>query len=167
MSFVKRSLAAAAFCLFVFAVTGRADEKKIPLDQVPKAIMEAAKAKFAGAEFKGAEIEKEDGKTLYELAFKYQGANYEAEFTPEGKLVGYDKVISANDLPKAVADALQAKYPGATYKEVEEVHKVDGDQDKLEGYEVQVVHGKKRYEVVVSPEGKITKEEDKSKAKEE
>jgi uncharacterized membrane protein YkoI len=167
MSLLAKSFTAAALGVFLLTATGRADEKKIPLDQVPKAVIAAAKAKFAGAELKGAEIEKEEGKTIYEIALKLEGASYEAEFTPEGKLIGYDKVISVNDLPQAVSDALRAKYPGATYKEIEEVHKVNEGQDKVEGYEIQVVKGKKRYEVVFSPEGKVTKEEDKSRAKED
>src|SRR5438270_12549065 len=99
MSIILKPLAAAAVCVLVLTSPGQADEKKIPLDQVPKAVMKTVKVKFAGAELKGAEIEKEDGKTIYEIALKHEGNNYEVELTPDGKIIGYDKVISAKDVP--------------------------------------------------------------------
>jgi uncharacterized membrane protein YkoI len=150
--------------LFLLAGTLQADEKKIPLDQVPKAGLDAVKGKFAGADLTGAEMEAEDGKTIYEVALKYKGNSYEVELTPDGKIIGYDKIVAAKDMPKAVADTLESKYPGATYKEVEEVYKVTDGGDKLESYEIALVTAdKKKYEVLVSPEGKITKVEDKNK----
>jgi hypothetical protein len=143
---------------------GRADEEKIPLDKVPKAVLEAVKARFPDAKLLGAEIEKEGGKTVYEIAVKDRDQKIEVTLTPEGKIVSLEKQIAAKDLPKAVVEALEAKYPKATYKMIEELIEVKDGKDKLEGYEVLLVTAeKKTVEVVVAPDGKITPEEKKVK----
>jgi hypothetical protein len=58
--------------------------------------------------------------------------------------------------------ALEGKYPRATYKIVEEIVKVEKNQEKLAYYEVLLVTaGKDTLEVLVTPEGRIVKEEKK------
>ena len=60
---------------------------------------------------------------------------------------------------------MQAKYPKATYTKVEEVYKLKDGKEKMEEYEVLLMTAeKKKVEVLVTPEGKITKtSEEKSK----
>lgn len=155
------TLAVAGFCGGV-----RADEEKVPLDQLPKAVAEAVKKRFPEAEMKGAEKETEKGKTVYEVTITNKGQSIEVTLTPEGTVTEIEKQIEAKDLPQVVAEALAGKYPKATYKMIEEVIKVKGDKEKLAYYEVLLVTaGKKKLEVSVTPEGKFTKEEDKSKEK--
>lgn len=154
--------------LISFAPVARADEEKVPLDKVPKAVMDAVKKRFEGAEVTGAEKETEDGKTAYEIAIKHKNQKIEVTLTPEGEITGMEKVIAATDLPKAVTEALEAKYPKATYKLIEEVIKVKDKKEKLESYEVLLeTTDKKKFEVLVAPDGKITKVEDKNKEKKE
>jgi uncharacterized membrane protein YkoI len=138
----------------------RADEEeKIPLDKVPKAVLDAVKAKYPAGELKGAEKETEDGKTVYEIALKDKGQNIEATFKPDGTLVSIEKEIALKDLPKAVAEALDAKYPKATVNKVEE----ETEGDKVT-YELQLVTAdKKHLEVVFDPTGKVVEEENKDK----
>jgi uncharacterized membrane protein YkoI len=163
MSFVAKTMVLAALGLFVIAGAGRADEKKIPLDQVPKVVLDAVKARFADAKVTKAETETEEGKTIYEIAITHKGQKIEVEVSPEGKILEYEKQIDPKDMPKAAGDALQGKYPQASYKRVEEVTKVTDGEEKLAYYEVLLVTTeKKKYEVLVTPEGKITKEEDKN-----
>jgi hypothetical protein len=65
------------------------------------------------------------------------------------------------DLLKPVA-AIDARYPGAAYKTCEEIIPVKDGKEKQESYKVLLeTKDKKRVEVVVSPEGKITKTEEK------
>jgi hypothetical protein len=154
--------------LLVVAITGlvvRADdekEEKVPLDKLPKAVVEAVKAKFPKAELVSAEKEKEDGKTVYEVAIKNEGQNIEVTVTPEGKIIEIEKEIALKDVPKAVSEALEKKYPKATVKKVEEIIK----NDKTEGYEFLLVTAdKKTVEVKFSPEGKVLNEEKKDEEK--
>lgn len=146
----------------LLAVTvGRAaeEEKKIPLSEVPAAVRDAVKAKYPGAELTGAEKETEKGVTYYELAFKDKGQRIEATFKADGTLVSVEKVIAVKDLPRAVADALDAKYRGAKLTRVEE----ETEGDKVT-YEVHLVtaEGKAR-EVVFDRTGKVVEEESKDK----
>lgn len=156
----------AAAGLLVLAAGTRADEEKVPLDKVPKVVMDAVKARFPSAKVVGAEKETENGKTVYEIGIKDKDQNIEVTLTPEGKITEIEKEIPAKAMPKVVTAALEKKYPKATYKMIEEVFKVSGEKEKLEYYEVLLeTAAKKKLEVSVTPEGKFTKEEDKSKEK--
>ena len=75
-------------------------------------------------------------------------------------------MIAAKDLPKVVAEALEEKYPKATYKVYEEMTKVTDGKEAIAYYEVLLVTAdKKTLEVEVSPEGKILKTEEKKEEK--
>jgi uncharacterized membrane protein YkoI len=152
--------ASATAALLVAGAGARVDEEKVPLDKVPKAVLDGVKAKFPKAELKGAAKETEDGKTVYEVSFQYKGANYDVILTPEGKITLIEKEIAAKDLPKAVAKALADKYPKATIKLAEELS--DGD-DKVTAYEVLLVTDKKELEIKLDPKGKVLNEEGKGK----
>ena len=163
MSRFLTSLLAAALLSVAFSSAG-ADEEKVPLDKVPKAVLDAVKAKFPGAELAGAEKETTNGKVVYELALKHKGQKMDVTLTPEGKVIEVEKQIAATDLPTAVAKVLEDKYPKATYKIIEEIHKEEKGELKLAYYEVLLVTAdQKTVEVVLAPEGKIAKEEKKDK----
>ena len=162
------------WCLAVAATTGffspsvcvRADEEKVALEKLPKAVVEAVKKRFPKAEMKSAEKETEDGKTVYEVAIKDKEQSIEVTLTGEGTIIEIENQIDAKNLPKAVSEALEKKYPKATYKMIEEVIKVKDGKENLEYYEVLLeTADKKKLEVSVTAEGKISKEEDKSKEK--
>jgi hypothetical protein len=161
-----RRLVIGTFGLALVALLGltalRADEgneEKVALDKLPKAVTDAIKAKFEGVELVSASKEKEDGKELYEVNVKHKGHKMDVTVTPEGKIVSVEKEIDAKDAPKAVAEALNSKYPKATVKKVEEV--VENEKTVYE-YLI-VTADKKTLEVVFDPQGKVVKEEKKDK----
>lgn len=159
MKTVKRMLSAGVATLALVVSGVLADEEKVPLDKLPKEVTEAVKKKFPKAELVSAEKEKEDGKTVYEVNIKNEGQTIEVTLTPEGKIVSIEKEITAKDLPKVVADALEAKYPKASIKKAEEIIK----EDKLISYEMLIVTAdKKKLEVKFDPTGKFLEEEKKS-----
>jgi hypothetical protein len=152
------------FSLFLAPLQGA--EKKVPLDKVPKAVLDAVKTRFPDAKLRAAEKETEKGKTVYEIAITENNQKIEVTLTPKGKITEIEKHIAAKDLPRAVTTALEAKYPNATYRTIEQVYKVQKGKEKLAYYEVLLVTtAKKKLEVSVKAEGKIIKEEDKSKEK--
>ena len=61
-------------------------EKEIPLSQVPQPAMEAAESAVDGITLTEAEMEKEDGQTVYVLEGKADGKEYEIEVTADGKV---------------------------------------------------------------------------------
>jgi uncharacterized membrane protein YkoI len=154
------SLAVLGLCVTAIS---RADEEKVALDKLPKTVLDAVKARFPKAELVGASKEKEDGKTVYEVTIKDQGANIDVTLTPEGAITLIEKEIAAKDLPKAVTKTLEEKYPKAKYKTIEEVTKVENKSEKLAYYEVLLVTAqKKTLEVQVDASGKIVNEEQKN-----
>jgi hypothetical protein len=154
--------ALAALAALVLLAGARAGEQKIPLDKVPKLVMDAVKAKFPGAKLLGASTEKEKDKTVYEVSLKYKDHHHDVTVESDGKIVSIEREIAAKDLPKDVADALKAKYPEAKYKIVEELIKGDGT---LHAYEVLLTAGENTVEVVLDLKGKILKEEKKGAKK--
>jgi uncharacterized membrane protein YkoI len=161
-----RRLVIGTFGLALVALLGltalRADEgneEKVALDKLPKAVTDAVKAKFEGCELVAASKEKEDGKELYEVNVKHKGHKMDVTVTPEGKIVSVEKEIEAKDLPKAVSEALDAKYPKAKIRKVEEETK-----DGKVTYEVLLVTAeKKTMEVVFDSKGKVVEEEKKDR----
>jgi uncharacterized membrane protein YkoI len=161
MRTIVSSLILAVFVLIGAAAGLCADEEKLPLDKLPKAVQDAVKAKFPGAELVSAAKEKEGGETIFEVALKYKGHKHDVTFKEDGTLVEDEKEIPAEDLPAAVKQTLESKYPKATIKEAEEVTK----GDKVV-YELHLVTAEKqKVEVVIDPQGKVVKVEKKDKEK--
>lgn len=111
--------------VLLWASTAQADEENIPIDKLPKAVVDAVKAKYADAKLVGAEKETKGDKTFYEVVIKNKDQTIELVLTPEGKIVEIEQPIAPKDLPKAVTDAIEKKYPKATVKSVEEITKED------------------------------------------
>ncbi|AMV24337.1 hypothetical protein VT84_08065 [Gemmata sp. SH-PL17] len=162
-----RYLAAATVVAFVLGTAPvRADEEKVPLEKVPKAVLEAAKKRFPKAEVIGASKETEKDKTVYEVELKDAGKTIDVTLTPEGVITTIEKQIDAKELPKAVTDALEKKYAKATFKIIESVYSVKDGKEALDYYEVLLVTAaKKEIEVEILADGKIKHEEEKKSEK--
>lgn len=159
-----RYLLTAAAAAFVLAAPVRADEEKVPLDKVPKAVMEAAKKRFPKAEVVGASKETEKDKTVYEVELKADGKTTDVTLTPEGVIVTIEQEIDAKELPKPVTAALEKKYPKAKFNIVETVYAVKDGKEALDFYEVELTTAeKKTVEVKIAADGTIKDEEEKKK----
>ena len=149
-------LAAVAVLLVLTATLVRAEEEKIAVDKLPTAVVKAIKAKYPKAEMVGAEAGEENGKKQFEVTLKNGERRLEVTLSPAGKILVVETVIPTKDLPKVVAKAVQAKYPKATVKKVEELSK----EDKVTGYEVTLVTtDKKKVEAEFDGAGKFVDEE--------
>jgi Putative beta-lactamase-inhibitor-like, PepSY-like len=138
----------------ISALEAQADEKEIPLDKVPQAVMKAVKAKFPKAVIKTATEETEDGKTEYEIETTVDGLATDIVLKPDGTIVVIEKEIKEKDLPVAVQTALKAKYPKAKIKKAEELTK--GTEIT---YEMALEGADKVKEVVMDKTGKVIEEE--------
>ncbi len=158
------SLPAAFLVAACFTTILRADEEKVPLDKLPDPIKASLKAKFPDAKLVGAEKEKMDKETVYEVELEYKGAKYEVTLKADGSIVSCEKTIAVKDLPKAVVAALEGKYPKATINSAEEVTK--GKDLKDLSYEVVITTAdKKKLEIELDPKGKILETEEKKEEK--
>jgi len=138
--------------------TSHSKEQNLPPDQVPQAVMDSLRNKFPDLAVKKASTERENGQDIVEVAFSARGGSYEAESTPQGKLIAIDRMVEVRDLPGPVTHAIQEKYPDAKITSAEEVTK-----DAAVAYnEVNITSGSQRMELQVDPAGKILNEEKKS-----
>jgi uncharacterized membrane protein YkoI len=158
----------AVAALVLLVAGGRADDKdkdkakaeKVPLDKVPKKVMDAIKARFPKADITSVEKETEEGKVVYDIELKSEGRKYEMDIQEDGTVIEIEKEVAAKDVPEAVKKAIEAKYPKSTVKDVMEVNKVKGKEEKPDHYEVTLeTADKKTIEVVVSLDGKSVKGE--------
>src|SRR5262245_51827112 len=145
----------------------RADEEKVPLDKIPKAVKDALIAKFPKAKIDKCTKAKEGNDVVYDIEFKDGDRKCEADIKENGTFINFEKAIEVKNLPKAVKEAIEKKYPKSTMKEIMEETEVKGKDEKIAAYEVVLVTAdKKEVEVRVSPEGKILEDTGAEKTKE-
>jgi len=117
-------------------------ETKVGLDKVPKAVLDAVRAEYEGAEIKAAETYEDDGETLYEVELTQAGKSIDVSLDEEGEIYEIEEEIDVKDLPKAVTAAVMAKYPGAKIKEAEQVTEYEDDEEDSEAKEDDKSSGK-------------------------
>jgi uncharacterized membrane protein YkoI len=151
---VKGRMKLAVLVLLAGLVFVRADMSKVPLDQLPKPILDAIKAKYPGAKLLGAGQEMREGKTLYAVSIDTKGQKTQVTLRPDGTLVATAKEIAVRDLPAAVERTVRSRYPReALSKAAQEIR---GDKTV---YAVLLDTGTGTpYEVVLDPQGKILRE---------
>src|SRR5262249_17445387 len=109
--------------------------------------------------------EKEGNDVVYDIEFKQAGRKFEADIKEDGTIIEYEKAIAAKDLPKAVTESVEKKYPRSTLKEIMEITHVKDKKERLHGYEsVRERAAKKDGEVTVAPDGKILEDSGEKKA---
>lgn len=63
------------------------DEEEVAVADLPAAVVEAVIARFPDGKIVEAEMETEDGKTVYEVEVKDDGIEYEVEVSAEGEIL--------------------------------------------------------------------------------
>src|SRR6185503_7141999 len=118
--------------------------------KVPDAVKTAFNNKFPAA----AEVKWEkESKTELEANFKLNNTDVSANFKLDGTWVETETTIPASDLPPAVSNAVNTKYPGAVYERTEKIEKPGG---KIL-YEVNITVKGKKKELELNPDGSLEK----------
>ncbi|MBN2542933.1 PepSY-like domain-containing protein [bacterium] len=127
--------------------------------QIPQAIMDALKARFPDAEIRKWTKEVEDGAVMYDIEFKRGDRNFEADVREDGTIDNWEKAIEVKDVPEAVLNAVEEKYPGFAVVEIMEISTIVDGKDVLQEYEIvfRTAEGK-GIEVAVTPDGKIVED---------
>ena len=146
-SCTRKVIIATALGTLAMASVSLADEEKISVKELPKAVLKVVKEKFPKSEIKGAAKEEEDGKTTYEVMLSVKGRGVNVALKADGTVLEIEKEIDVDDLPKAVRETLSARYPKAKIAKAEAVTKGEGGPVS---YEVAITT-----EVVLSAKGKI------------
>ena len=74
-------------CASVKSMLAGEDDKEVPLSEVPTPAVQAAQQAVEGITLTEAEIEEEDGRTMYEIEGTANGVEYEIEVTADGKVL--------------------------------------------------------------------------------
>jgi len=118
--------------------------------KVPDAVKNAFSNKFPTAT--NIKWEKEN-KTEMEANFKMNNTDVSANFGLDGTWVETETTIPANELPAAVTNTVNTKYPGAVYGRTEKIEKPGS---KIL-YEVNITMNSKKKELELNPDGTIAK----------
>jgi uncharacterized membrane protein YkoI len=145
-----------AVAVLVLAAVARAGDEPKDLDKIPKKVMDALKAKFPGPKITKWSKETENGKVVYDIEFTQDGRKAEADITEDGTLMNFEKEFDARNLPKAVIQAVEKKYPKARMREVMEITEIKDKKEVHGGFEIVLeTADKKKVEVTVARDGKI------------
>ena len=155
----RAGLMSAVMVAAVFVLTAtfsRAEDEPKDLDKIPKAVMESLKAKFPKAKITKWTKETENGKVVYDIEFKQDGKKAEADIFEDGAIQNFEKEFDAKDLPKAVTEAVEKKYPKAKMKEVMEITEIKDKKEVHGGFEIVLeTADKKEVEVTIAKDGKV------------
>jgi hypothetical protein len=143
-----KSLLSLACFIFSFATIGCS--QKIAEKDIPVPVKTTFNTKFPGAT--DIKWEKENKKEL-EANFKMNNADVSANFGLDGTWVETETTISSSELPAAVTNAVNTKYPGAVYGRTEKIEKPGG---KIL-YEVNITVNNKKKELELNPDGVVVK----------
>jgi hypothetical protein len=145
----------------------RAQEEKIPLHRVPRAVMTSAKARFPGAEIKKASKETDDGEPVFALGMKHHRHDVDVTFKVDGTVVLVETDVPAKEVPKVVLRAVEHGYPGATVRGAESVNKGPEVKKTADYYQFYLVTADQKPAalVKVDPNGKVLEPEAKRAAK--
>ena len=118
--------------------------------KVPDAVKNAFAAKFPNAT--NVKWGKENAKEL-EAEFKLNNTNVSSNFGLDGSWIETETTINTSDLPAAVTNAINAKYPGNNITRAEKIEKPGG---KIM-YETVIKIGSKKKEIEINSDGSFIK----------
>jgi uncharacterized membrane protein YkoI len=151
----------AVFVALLLSGTAFAEDKKIQESEVPKPVLAKVKAKYPTAKMTGFELENENGKSSYEVKITDGAKQLEVICSPDGRIVAEEEKIAMDAVPEKVRQALKgnAKYGAWTVHHAEKV--IESEKADSPTYEIKVVKGSTRAELVFTPDGTLTKTEEK------
>ncbi len=124
----------------------------LKLEQLPQKAQDTIKKLAGNNRIGGIEAEKEGGVQVFEAGWMVDGREQEVEVTADGILLEMEESVDVKDVPEAVKTAAQKELAGAPSIHYEKhtyvIYEVEGK-----------VNGKGK-EVVISPTGKVHKDDD-------
>lgn len=87
LTFIHKLTSAIILSLFIISGTYADEDNSIPLKDVPIAVIKTAKDAVKGIVIEKAEVEEENGVTVYEIKGTTKEFEYELEISKDGKLL--------------------------------------------------------------------------------
>src|SRR5215510_1144248 len=105
-----KGLVVAIALLVATNASGQSDKK----GKAPQAVIDAFKKQYPNATIKSVSSEKEGGKTVYEIESMDGTQRRDLMYDGNGTVLSTEELIPKAQIPKAVLDAITAKYPKAS-----------------------------------------------------
>ncbi len=131
-------------------------EKDLKKSEVPKNVISSFEKSYPKAKASGYSTETENGSTTYEVESTEGKIHRDVTFDPQGTVISVEESMESQDLPPVVQGAFKKGYPKAKILKCEKVV-----ERGVMTYELLVRSGKKKTELVYSPEGNLVKSEKK------
>ncbi len=145
---------ATGFAVLSLLMSAAAAQEKIEADKLPPRVKDSLKARFPGHVVTQATKEMENGEVIYDIEMTVNGKKHEMDCKEDGTIVDIQNEIDPKDLPAAALNAIKAKYPGSTIKEVGEILVVKDKKETRDHFEVIIETAeKKEMELTVSMDG--------------
>jgi len=90
-------LTCALGCASLESVFAHEDEQGVPLSEVPAPALQAAQQAVDGITLTEAEMDMEDGRTVYDIEGTANGVEYEIEVTADGKVLDVEREDEEGD----------------------------------------------------------------------
>lgn len=158
---IKSLLLVTIILYFTISPNLFSQEKKISENEVPEAVLNSFHKSYQKAEIKGTSIEKEHGKTFYEIESVDGSQKRDLLYTKNGTVAEVEESLTPQDLPAFVRSSVMKKYPKSKIKKAEKV-----SSGSKTSYELIVLSGEKKREVVLDSSGNIKIVEAKKKENE-
>ena len=154
---MKTALRTIAFIAAMAVLAGPClAQEKIEADKLPQKVKDSLKARFPGYMVTQATKELENGEVVYDVEMTVNGKKHEMDCKEDGTIVDIQIEIDPKNLPAAAANAIKAKYPGSTIKEVGEILVVKDKKETRDHFEVIIeTADKKEMELTVKLDGTI------------
>ncbi len=142
----------AAAVILTFAIAALlsvAKEKPIKKSDLPPAVQKTADEESKGAQVRGYSAEMENGHRVYELELTVNGHSRDVTMASDGRVLKVEEQVEFDHLGPGVRTALQKKAGAGKIRKVELLTR----NGVPVAYEAQILHGSKRSEVKVGPDG--------------
>lgn len=124
--------------------------------ECPAAVKSAAVKAHPDASVTACKLEKEHGKTQYEVKLTGKaGEKLELDVSPDGNILLTEEYVDVKSVPPAVMDAFHGKYAGATLTRAEKQTAADGKV----AYELAFAASGKKKEATFTSDGGFVEEE--------
>jgi Putative beta-lactamase-inhibitor-like, PepSY-like len=158
-----RVLSAVLLATSLLFGSAQASEKKVKIEDLPKAVQKTVQEQSKGATIRGLAKEVEDGKTFYEAELTVNGHNKDVLMDPTGAVVEIEEQVALSSLPAEVKATIEKAAGKGKITAVESITK----NNALEAYEAHVSRAGKKSEIKVAPNGTLITAEKEQGEKEE
>ncbi len=134
--------------------SGLMADTKVAKKDFPPAAMAAFTKAYPNAKIMGLGMEKEDGKTLFEVESVDGKVRRDVQYLEDGTVTEVEEGVAVADLPAEVKSAAMAKHPSGSILKAEKATK--GAEVT---YDLKVKDGKSTFGMEIDPAGKVSKDQ--------